>query len=149
MALAGGVHEGTAVTKNILTTMMLTSDENFPALFINKLVTIMENSYDEVTEVLKSKSAQVLKKLRDLAFTGFHIGNKGNNVHVESRISSCRRAFYTLQCAGLCKKGLDVESAIYVFKSACRSILRGRPFDSWGGLWFYCEKKDCSANFRK
>ena len=29
------------------------------------------------------------------------------------------------------------------------NILRGRPFDSWGGggLWFFCEKKDCSANF--
>ena len=26
--------------------------------------------------------------------------------------------------------------------------VRGRPFDSWGGgLWFFCEKKDCSANF--
>ena len=27
--------------------------------------------------------------------------------------------------------------------------VRGRPFDSWGGLWFFCEKKDCSANFGK
>ena len=65
----------------------------------------------------------ILQICENFDYLGVHIGNKGNNVHVESRISSCRRAFYTLQSAGLCKKGLDVESAIYVFKSACRSIL--------------------------
>ena len=64
----------------------------------------------------------ILQICENFDYLGVHIGNKGNNVHVESRISSCRRAFYTLQSAGLCKKGLDVESAIYVFKSACRSI---------------------------
>ena len=65
----------------------------------------------------------ILQICENFDYLGVHIGNKGNNVHVESRISSCRRAFYTLQSAGLCKRGLDVESAIYVFKSACRSIL--------------------------
>ena len=56
----------------------------------------------------------ILQICENFDYLGVHIGNKGNNVHVESRISSCRRAFYTLQSAGLCKKGLDVESAIYV-----------------------------------
>ena len=28
--------------------------------------------------------------------------------------------------------------------------VKGQPFDSWGGgAMFFCEKKDCSANFGK
>ena len=27
--------------------------------------------------------------------------------------------------------------------------LRGLPFDSWGGVMVFCEKKDCSANIGK
>ena len=55
----------------------------------------------------------ILQICENFVYLSAHIGNKGNNVHVESRISSCRRASYTLQSAGLCKKGLDVESVVY------------------------------------
>ena len=46
-------------------------------------------------------------------------------------VSNC---YQTESCSELRKKEL---------------YLRGRPFDSWGGLWFFSEKKDCSANFGK
>ena len=51
------------------------------------------------------------------------IGNGGNNEHINSRLSSCRRAFHSLQRARLCKQGLNVETAVHVFKATCNSIL--------------------------
>ena len=41
---------------------------------------------------------------------------------------------------------------MYIQSFDCFNCFRGRPFDSWGeggGLWLFCEKKDCSANFGK
>ena len=43
--------------------------------------------------------------------------------HIHKRISSCRNSFYSLQGAGLCNTGLNIDTAVYVFKSTCHSIL--------------------------
>ena len=58
-----------------------------------------------------------------ITYLGGFIGNGCNNVDVDVRIRQCRKAFYSLQSAGLSNKGLDVETAVYVFKSTCRSVL--------------------------
>ena len=59
----------------------------------------------------------------NISYLGAVIGNGGNNEHINSRLSSCRRAFHSLQGAGLCKQGLNVETAVHVFKATCNSIL--------------------------
>ena len=44
-------------------------------------------------------------KINDsIVFLGATLGNKANNIHVDNRISACRKAFYSLQGAGLCKR---------------------------------------------
>ena len=58
-----------------------------------------------------------------ISYLGAVIGNGGNNEHSNSHLSSCRRAFHSLQGAGLCKQGLNVETAVHVFKATCNSIL--------------------------
>ena len=48
----------------------------------------------------------------------------GSSAHISKRITSCRRAFYSLQGAGICKNGLEVNTAVYVFKATCSGILK-------------------------
>ena len=43
--------------------------------------------------------------------------------HVNKRISSCRKSFYSLQAAGLCYSGLNTDTSIHVFKTVCSSTL--------------------------
>ena len=45
--------------------------------------------------------------------------------------------------------GNDMSHIQSALQEDLKCVLMGRPFDSWGGLWFFCEKKDCSANFGK
>ena len=56
-------------------------------------------------------------------YLGAVIGDKGNDIHVNNRISACRKAFYSLQGAGLCYQGLDIDTAKYVFKATCKPAL--------------------------
>ena len=58
----------TAEVVNILESMDTVIDEEFPEMFINKVVPIMEHSKEEITDLLKSKSKTVLKQLGELAF---------------------------------------------------------------------------------
>ena len=41
----------------------------------------------------------------------------GSSDHAAKRISSCRKAFYTLRRAGLCKDGLSTKSAMHVWSA--------------------------------
>ena len=55
-------------TVNVLDTLGSVPDGDFPQMFIEKLVLVMEHSKEEILELLKSKPIAVLKKLRELAF---------------------------------------------------------------------------------
>ena len=50
------------------------------------------------------------------------LGNKCNDEHINRRVSACRKAFYSLQGAGLCSKGLDIQTLIYVWNATCKSL---------------------------
>ena len=59
----------------------------------------------------------------NMEYLGASIGSSGCKDHAAKRISSCRKAFYTLQGAGLCKDGLSTESAMHVWSATCKSSL--------------------------
>ena len=42
---------------------------------------------------------------------------------MNSRIRACRTAFHALQGAGLCNRGLNIETSMYVWSVACKSVL--------------------------
>ena len=56
-------------------------------------------------------------------YLGAYVGNKCVDKHIEMRFRKFRRSFYGLQGAGLCNNGLDINTAIHVFKSACQSVV--------------------------
>ena len=58
-----------------------------------------------------------------MEYLGAYVGNNCSDVHVEKRVSACRKAFYALQSAGLCNDGLNTETAVHVWSTVCRSIL--------------------------
>ena len=64
-----------------------------------------------------------LAVVEQLDYLGAALGNKGANTHIDNRIRSCRKAFCLLQNVGLCNNGLNVDTATYVFKATCLSIL--------------------------
>ena len=65
----------------------------------------------------------VLKNCDYLTYLGIVLSNDSSHNHVYSRITSCRKAFYSLQNAGLCKDGLDVKTSTYIWSVICQSIL--------------------------
>ena len=65
----------------------------------------------------------VLHIAQNIDYLGAVLGNNGSNAHIQARLSSCRKAFYFLQGAGLCKQGLNIQTAVHVFRSTCNSIL--------------------------
>ena len=64
-----------------------------------------------------------LAVVEQLDYLGAALGNKGANTRIDNRIRSCRKAFCLLQNVGLCNNGLNVDTATYVFKATCLSIL--------------------------
>ena len=65
-----------------------------------------------------------LQIAENLEYLGTFLGHNGSSAHISKRITSCRRAFYSLQGAGICKNGLEVNTAVYVFKATCLGILK-------------------------
>ena len=59
----------------------------------------------------------------NLDYLGSLIGNGASSTHCDQRISKCRRSFYSLQGAGLCHQGLEVNKHIY---ESVDSSLSGR-----------------------
>ena len=64
-----------------------------------------------------------LKIYKSIQYLGTTLSNNNNRLHVDSRIKSCRRAFYSLQGAGLCTKGITPFTKAYLWNSAIRPIL--------------------------
>ena len=59
----------------------------------------------------------------NLSYLGSYLGNNCGSVHVASRISACRKSFFSLQGAGLCKIGLNIDTATHVWSAACSKTL--------------------------
>ena len=72
-------------------------------------------------------------------YLGATIGNNCSSVHVNNRISSCRKAFFALQGAGLCREGLNTDTAIHVWSTTCKNIL------TYGCDGLYLYNKDKSS----
>ena len=56
-------------------------------------------------------------------YLGVTMGSNNVNDHINARISSCRKSFYSMQNAGLCDKGLRIGTALNIFNSTCRNAL--------------------------
>ena len=65
----------------------------------------------------------ILHIAQNIDYLGAVLGNNGCNAHIQARVRSCRKAFYSLQGTGLCKQGLNIQTAVHVVKSTCNSIL--------------------------
>ena len=51
------------------------------------------------------------------------LGSNNVNDHINARISSGRKSFYSMQSAGLCDNGLRIGTALNIFNSTCRNAL--------------------------
>ena len=56
-------------------------------------------------------------------YLGVAISSKSSNIHVEKRLRACRRAFYSLQGAGLCKNGVQPNIISEIWTKACQPVL--------------------------
>ena len=63
-----------------------------------------------------------LEEVDSIKYLGVTLANNSNR-HVDERIRSCRRAFYALQGAGLCRKGVDPMVSSAILKAAVRPVL--------------------------
>ena len=58
-----------------------------------------------------------------ITYLGVQLSYSKRRCHIDERINACRRAFYSLQGAGLCNVITDVGTASYVWNSAIRPVL--------------------------
>lgn len=58
-----------------------------------------------------------------ISYLGITLTDKASDNHVDSRLKSCRKAFYSLQNAGLCKNGLNIDTSMHVWSTICQSTL--------------------------
>ena len=47
------------------------------------------------------------------------------NIHVDNRLSACRRAYYATQGAGLCNNVTDADAIAYLWNTAIRLLTCG------------------------
>ena len=64
----------------------------------------------------------VLEITDEIMYLGASLSKNSSN-HVNSRIKACRRAFYSLQSAGLCKGGLSPGAIADIWKVALQPVL--------------------------
>ena len=64
-----------------------------------------------------------LKIEQHINYLGAVISNNSGKEHVSSRLNSCRKAFYSLQGAGLSQNSLDIDTLMYIWSSTCKSVL--------------------------
>ena len=63
-----------------------------------------------------------LKEASEVKHLGVILSNNTRS-HAESRIQAARRAFYSLQGAGLCANGCDPHTVSYIYSTAIRPVL--------------------------
>ena len=65
----------------------------------------------------------LLHEVDRIKYVGVPMSYRKPHGHVSARISSCRKAFYGLQGAGLCNTVTDPDTASYVWSTAIRPVL--------------------------
>ena len=58
----------------------------------------------------------------EINYLGVILSNRSWNSHVSSRISSGRKAYFSLQDAGLCKNGVSPKTIVELWKKACLPV---------------------------
>ena len=58
-----------------------------------------------------------------ITYLGVQLSYSNRRCHIDERISACRRAFFSLQGAGLCNIVTDASTASYVWNAAIRPVL--------------------------
>ena len=58
-----------------------------------------------------------------LSYLGVKLSHCDKWAHVTNRVNASRRAFYTLQGKGFGNTSLDIDSILYVFNTAIRSVM--------------------------
>ena len=66
---------------------------------------------------------QPLQISTNITYLGAVLGGNNGQPHCDSRMCSAQRAFYSLQGAGLCYKGVDQKVAINIFQTAVQTTL--------------------------
>jgi hypothetical protein len=69
-----------------------------------------------------SLDGTVLAQSTNITYLGATLSSN-NHDHIESRIKSCRKAFYALQSIGFCKGGLAPDTMAHIWKTAIQPIL--------------------------
>jgi hypothetical protein len=64
-----------------------------------------------------------LKNNDSIQYLGVSLSHVNQSLHSQNRINACRRAFYSLQGAGLCNYQLDADTTSYLWKSAVKPVL--------------------------
>ena len=59
----------------------------------------------------------------EISYLGVTLSNKSADSHTATRMQSCRRAYFSLQGAGLCKNGANIAVINEIWAKACRPIL--------------------------
>ena len=58
-----------------------------------------------------------------VTYLGVKLSYVKPNIHVDNRISACRRAYYAMQGAGLCNSITDADTIVYLRNAAIRPVL--------------------------
>ena len=65
---------------------------------------------------------QIIRTENEINHLGVTISSNSRQ-HLQKRISQCRKAFYSLQAAGMCENGVTPQLKSYLWKSALQPIL--------------------------
>ena len=82
-------------------------------------VTFGKPCFDNAKWYLNKKE---LNQVDNITYLGAILSDN-NKTHVRSRISSCQKAFYALQGAGLCKNGVSPDTLAHIWNAAVRPVL--------------------------
>ena len=64
-----------------------------------------------------------LSETDSVTYLGVTLSYVKPNMHVDNRISACRRAYYAMQGAGLCNNITDADAIAYLWNAAIRPVL--------------------------
>ena len=64
-----------------------------------------------------------LTETDSVTYLGVTLSYVKPNMHVDNRISACRRAYYGMQGAGLCNNITNADAIAYIWNAAIRPVL--------------------------
>jgi len=76
-----------------------------------------------ITQPVWTLDEIALSNTNELTYLGTVLGNDGGKSHAEHRIRQATRAFYGLQAVGMCKNGIQPNTAAFLYKSIIQPTL--------------------------